>query len=282
MYWIGSTLSHILNEPTLICALGLGTPHAVGYGMDSGLYAAYTGLLARTEALDTAANNLSNSGTVGFRAQRDYFRSVLAGDGSSAMASQVGDAINDFGVLGGNLTDLGQGAITATGNPLDIALNGPGFFAVQTNQGVQYTRDGGFTRSDQGILQTLKNEPVLDANGQPITIPTGQISIAADGSISVTTAEGSAIAGKIGVVDFPSSASLIALGTSHFAAAAGAQSTTVDTPVEQGALEGANLDAVHSTMQLILVQRQAEMMQKALSVFNNDFDKTAAEDLGRI
>jgi flagellar basal-body rod protein FlgF/flagellar basal-body rod protein FlgG len=55
-----------------------------------------------------------------------------------------------------------------------------------------------------------------------------------------------------------------------------------DTAIQQGSLEGANLDAVHGTMQLILVQRQAEMMQKALSVFNNDFDKTAAEDLGRV
>jgi flagellar basal-body rod protein FlgF len=252
------------------------------YRMDSGLYAAYTGLLARTEALDTAANNLANAGTVGFRSQRDYFRSVLAENGNPATASQVGDAINDFGVLGGNMTNLAQGVITATGNPLDLALNGPGFFAVQTNQGLQYTRDGGFTRSDQGILQTTRNESVLDNNGQPITIPTGTISIAADGSISVTTADGSAIAGKIGVFDFPSSASLIALGTNRFTAAVGAQPTTLTTPIQQGALEGANLDAVHSTMQLILVQRQAEMMQKALNVFNNDFDKTAAEDLGRV
>jgi flagellar basal-body rod protein FlgF/flagellar basal-body rod protein FlgG len=115
-------------------------------GMDSGLYAAYTGLLARTQALDTAANNLANAGTVGFRAQRDYFRSVLAGIASETSPSQVGDAVNDFGVLGGNLIDQGQGTVTATGNPLDLALNGPGFFAIQTNQGVQYTRDGGFTR----------------------------------------------------------------------------------------------------------------------------------------
>jgi flagellar basal-body rod protein FlgF/flagellar basal-body rod protein FlgG len=250
--------------------------------MDSGLYAAYTGLLARTQALDTAANNLANAGTVGFRAQRDYFRSVLAGSGDGASASQVGDAVNDFGVLGGNLIDQGQGAITATGNPLDLALNGPGFFAIQTSQGVQYTRDGGFTRSDTGVLQTTQGEPVLDATGQPIAIPTGAVSIGPDGSISVTTAEGSAIAGKVGVFGFAPDADLIALGTNRFAAPSGVQPVNVDTAIEQGSLEGANLDAVHGTMQLILVQRQAEMMQKALSVFNNDFDKTAAEDLGRV
>jgi len=250
--------------------------------MDSGLYAAYTGLLARTQALDTAANNLANAGTVGFRAQRDYFRSVLAGSAGQTSASQVGDAVNDFGILGGNLIDQGQGTLTATGNPLDLALNGPGFFAIQANQGVQYTRDGGFTRSDTGVLQTMQGEPVLDANGQPITIPTGALSVASDGSISVTTAEGSAIAGKVGVFGFPADTDLVAQGANRFAAPDGVQPASVDAAIEQGSLEGANLDAVHGTMQLILVQRQAEMMQKALSVFNNDFDKTAAEDLGRV
>lgn len=250
--------------------------------MDSGLYAAYTGLLARTEALDTAANNLANAGTVGFRAQRDYFRGVLAGLDGSTSASQVGNAINDYGVLGGNLIDEGQGTITATGNPLDLALNGQGFFAIQTLQGVQYTRDGGFTRSSGGQLQTQHGEPVLDASGQPITIPSGTVDIAPDGSISVTTPDGSAIAGKIGIFSFPSETDLTALGTNRFGAPAGTQPITSDATIQQGALEGANLDAVHGTMQLILIQRQAEMMQKALSVFNNDFDKTAAEDLGRV
>jgi flagellar basal-body rod protein FlgF len=250
--------------------------------MDSGLYAAYTGLLARTQALDTAANNLANAGTAGFRAQRDYFRSVLAGIGDDASASQVGNAVNDFGVLGGNILDRGQGTINATGNPLDLALNGPGFFAIQTSQGIQYTRNGSFTRSSAGQLQTAQGEPVLDPSGQPITIPTGTVSIAPDGNIAVATDAGSAIAGQVGVFDFPGDPDLTALGTNRFAAPSGVQPTVVASPVQQGALEGANLDAIHGTMQLILVQRQAEMMQKALSVFNNDFDKTAAEDLGRV
>jgi flagellar basal-body rod protein FlgF len=250
--------------------------------MDSGLYAAYTGLLARTQALDTAANNLANAGTVGFRAQRDYFRSVLAGVSGGGEASQVGNAVNDFGVLGGNLIDQGQGTLAATGNPLDLALDGPGFFGVQTSSGVQYTRDGGFTRSDTGVLETAQGEPVLDASGQPITIPTGAIHVSADGSISVATADGSAIAGQVGVFDFAPDTALQALGINRFTAPGGAQPAAVTTPVQQGSLEGANIDAVHGTMQLILVQRQAEMMQKALSVFNNDFDKTASEELGKV
>jgi len=252
--------------------------------MDSGLYAAYTGLMARTQALDTAANNIANVGTNGFRTLRDYFRSALV-DGyypGSGGDSQVGNAIDNYGILGGNHLDLGQGQLQTTGNPLDLAIQGSGFFAIQTAQGIQYTRDGAFQRSSAGILQTSQGEPVLDTNQQPITIPTGAIHIAPDGSISVATDDGtSAIVGQIGAFTFTDPSVLTAEGTNRFAAN-GAKPVAADGAIEQGSLEGANQDAIHGTMQLILVQRQAEMMQKALSVFNNDFDKTAAEELPRV
>jgi len=240
--------------------------------MDSGLYAAYTGLLARTQALDTAANNLANAGTSGFRAQRDYFSGVLAGglDQDTETASQVGQSINGFGVLGGNRLDLGQGELQATGNPLDLALEGQGFFAIQTANGTRYTRDGAFSRSSTGVLQTSRGEPVLDANQKSITIPTGTIRVSPDG-----------IVGKVGTFDFTDESVLTAEGANRFSAN-GTKPVAANALVEQGSVEGANEDAVHGTMQLVLVQRQAEMMQKALSVFNNDFDKTASEDLPRV
>jgi flagellar basal-body rod protein FlgF/flagellar basal-body rod protein FlgG len=122
---------------------------------------------------------------------------------------------------------------------------------------------------------------VLDAKQQPITIPSGTIRISPDGSVSVTTPDGSAIAGQIGVFDFANRYSLTAEGTNRFTAN-GEKPIAANAAIQQGAIEGANQDAVHGTMQLVLVQRQAEMMQKALSVFNNDFDKTAAEELPRV
>ena len=250
--------------------------------MDSGIYAAYTGLLARTQALDTAANNLANAGTNGFRAERDFFRSVLTDTVTQQAGSQVGSAVNGFGVLGGNRLDMGQGQIAPTGNPLDLALNGAGFFAVQTAQGVRYTRDGSFTRSATGVLQTGAGEPVLDATLQPITIPSGSVQVSADGTISVSTADGSSIAGQVGTFNFSDPSALIAEGTNRFAAAADNLPVASSALVQQGAVEGANNDAVHGSMQLILVQRQAEMMQKALSTFNNDLDKVAAEELPRV
>lgn len=252
--------------------------------MDSGLYAAYTGLLARTQSLDTAANNLANAGTNGFRAQRDYFGGVLAGgidQLASPDASQVGQAVNGFGILGGDLLDLAQGQLTSTGNPLDFALQGQGFFAIQAQNGIRYTRDGSFLRSATGVLETPQGEPVLDINQKPITIPSGEVHVGPEGNISVTTADGNALVAQVGIFDFSDRSALIAEGTNRFAAD-GAKPVAGKATIVQGSLEGSNEDAIHGTMQLMLIERQAEMMQKALSVFDNSFDKIAAEDLPRV
>jgi flagellar basal-body rod protein FlgF/flagellar basal-body rod protein FlgG len=251
--------------------------------MDSGIYAAYTGLLARTQALDTASNNLANAGTAGFRAQRDYFSAVIAGgvDQNPETASQVGQSVNGFGVLGGNRLDFGQGELKATGNPLDLGLEGQGFFAVQSPQGIRYTRDGAFQRSSGGVLQTSEGESVLDINQKTITIPTGSVYVSPDGSVSVATTAGNVIVAKVGVFDFLDKSALAAEGSNRFSANS-ATPNAATASIAQGSIEGANENEVQGTMQLVLVQRQAEMMQKALNVFNNDFDKTATEDLPRV
>src|SRR5947209_629191 len=113
--------------------------------MDSGYYAAMTGLLARTQAVDTAAANLANAQTPGFRAEREYFRSVLLGQ--DALNSQLGRTVNNYGLVGGDRLSLAQGALQQTGNPLDLAIEGQGFFAVKTAGGVRYTREGSLPRS---------------------------------------------------------------------------------------------------------------------------------------
>src|ERR1700745_3623819 len=151
--------------------------------MDSGYYAAMTGLIARTQALDTAAANLANAQTPGYRAEREYFRSVLLGP--DAADSQLGQTVNHYGLLGGDRLNLGQGALQQTGNPLDLAIEGQGFFAVDTAHGVRYTRDGGFHRSPAGMLVTQAGEPVLSAANKPIPIPPGEVSVGANGVISV-------------------------------------------------------------------------------------------------
>ena len=111
--------------------------------MNSGYYAACTGLMARTEALETIANNLANVSTAGFRASHNVFSSLLATTGNSPLSVLNQDA-NDYGVLSGTQLDTSQGALVKTSNDLDLAMEGPGYFAVQTAAGPVYTRGGNF------------------------------------------------------------------------------------------------------------------------------------------
>jgi len=244
--------------------------------MGSGYYAAFSGLLARTEALDLAASNLSNSGTTGFRAEREYFRDAIMGP--DALASQLNRTVNDFSVLGGSQIDLSEGPLLPTGNPLDLAIQGQGFFAVRTAAGIRYTRNGEFQRASDGLLITAQREPVLDSKQQPIRIPTGEIAISSDGVISV----GGAVAASLGLFTFQSPESLVPEGTNRYLAVKGALPIPAAASIRQGSLEGSNQNVIQGTLQLILVQRQAEMMQKAITLFSNEFDKTAGEELPKV
>ncbi len=245
--------------------------------MDSGYYAAMTGLVARTQALDTAAANLANAQTPGYRAEREFFRSVLLGP--DALDSQLGQTVNNYGLLGGDRLSMAQGALEQTGNPLDLAIEGLGFFMVQTPQGVRYTRDGSFHRAQSGQLVTEADEPVLTAAGQTISIPPGEVSVGADGTVSVA---GGAVA-TVGVVTFPAGTELTPEGANRYLAPKGVTPVAAkDAAIHEGALESANQDVVQGSLDLIVMQRQAEMMQKALTVFHTEFNKFATEDLPKV
>ena len=245
--------------------------------MDSGYYAAMTGLVARNQALDTAATNLANAQTPGYRAEREYFRSVLLGPDASD--SQLGRTVNNYGLLGGDQLSMKQGPLQPTGNPLDLAIEGQGFFQVQTANGIRYTRDGSFHRAQSGQLVTSANEPVLSSNGKVITIPPGEISVGTDGTISVA---GGTVA-IIGAFSFPPGANLTAEGANRYVAPQGVTPAPAkDSTVHQGSLEAANEDVIQGSLDLIVMQRQAEMMQRALTVFHTEFNKFAAEDLPRV
>jgi flagellar basal-body rod protein FlgF len=245
--------------------------------MDSGYYAAMTGLVARTEALDTAASNLANSQTPGYRAEREFFRSVLLGP--DAFDSQLGQTLNNFGLLGGDRLSMAQGPLEQTGNPLDLAIEGQGFFAIQTANGIRYTRDGGFHRARTSQLVTAVGEPVLSAAGQGISVPPGEVSVGSDGSLSVN----GGVVASVGVFDFPASAALTPEGANRYVAPPSVTAVPAkNATVHQGAIESANQDVVEGTVDLIAMQRQAEMMQRALTVFHTEFNKIASEDLPRV
>ena len=245
--------------------------------MDSGYYAAVTGLVARTQALDIAATNLANAGTPGYRAEQEYFRSALMGP--DAADSQLGQTVNNYGVLGGDRLNLAQGSLDQTGNPLDLAIEGEGFFMVQTPSGQRFTRDGGFHRAPGGQLVTAAGDAVLSANGQPIPIPPGEVTVGADGAVSVA----GGVVSTVGVFTFPAGAQLTPEGANRYVAPEGVKPVpSKNAAIHQGAIEGANQGVIPGTMNLILVQREAEMMQKALTVFHTEFNKIATEDLPKV
>ena len=245
--------------------------------MDSGYYAAMTGLVARTQALDTAAGNLANAQTPGYRAEREYFRSALLGPDASD--SQLGRTVNNYGLLGGDRLSMAQGSLQTTGNPLDMAIEGEGFFQIQAANGVRYTRDGSFHRAQNGQLVTSAAEPVLSIAGKTITIPPGDVSVGADGVLSVA---GGTVA-TVGVLSFPAGTQLTPQGANRYVAPAGAIPVLQkNSAIHQGALENANEDVIQGSLDLIVMQRQAEMMQKALTVFHTEFNKIATEDLPRV
>jgi flagellar basal-body rod protein FlgF/flagellar basal-body rod protein FlgG len=245
--------------------------------VDSGYYAACAGLRARTQALELISNNLANLNTAGFRAQDATFRSLLAGS-SRAGASALNRVINDFGVLGGSRVDLRSGSMESTGNPLDMALEGEGFFAVQTHEQTLYTRNGSFRLSPSRQLITSEGDPVLGEQG-PIVIPSGQVSVGTDGTISVD----GAVAGKLRLVSFARGTSLRAVGNTYFEAPHDAATLpAANVAMRQGMLEGSNVNPVSSVVNLITVQREAEMLQRALSTYYSEFDHIAASDLPRV
>jgi len=244
--------------------------------MDSGYYAACAGLAAQTQALELVAHNLANLSTTGYRAQQTTFRSLLAG-GTSAGANALNVAVNNFGVLGGSRLDLTAGSMAPTGNPLDAAVAGEGFFTVQSAQDIRYTRDGNFHVSQTGQLVTAQGDAVLGEQG-PVILPNGNVVISTDGTISV---DGN-IVDKLRLTEFSPGTNLTAVGNATYTAPAGSALVAAESSVQQGMLEGSNVSATGAVVQLITVQRNTELLARALSALDGQLNQVAVQDLPKI
>lgn len=239
--------------------------------MDQLLVTAASGMKARMDSLDMLANNMANSSTVGFKTDREFYN--LYEQSLPTVERQY--------------TDFSQGQLLATGNPLNVALNGKGFFALNGPSGVLYTRAGNFQISTANQLQTsdgytLRN--VLD-NGKPIDVdPTQPLSIAKDGTV---TQAGQTL-GQIEIAqpDSPSD-TLKKLGSTYFAmmnpsaAVPQASSTQASsTEVLQGQLEQSNVPVADAAVKLVSVMRQFEMMQKAINL-GTEMSKQAISEVAK-
>ncbi len=206
--------------------------------MDSGYYAACAGLAAQTQALELVAHNLANLGTSGYRGQQATFRSLLAG-ASAVSSNPLNAAVNNYGVLGGSRVDLTAGSLTATGNPLDLGITGPGFFVVQSGGGILYTRNGSFHLTPSGQLVTAQGDAVLGPQG-PVSLPSGSIAISPDGTISVD----GAVATNLRVAEFSPGTNLTAVGDTLYGAPVGSALSPATSSIRQGMIEGSNVSSV--------------------------------------
>ena len=253
--------------------------------MDSGFYAACAGLRAQSQALEVVAHNLANLNTAGFRGRQTTFQSLVAVSRPAlpnVLSSVLNSAANNFGVVEGTRLDMTAGNLEATGNPLDVGIEGSGFFAIQTAQGTRYTRNGSFQVSSSGVLVTAAGDPVL---GDPalgvkgvINVPAGAVSIASDGTLSVN----GAVAGRIQLAEFAPGTRLASEGETLISAPEGSAKPAQQSSVRQGALESSNVNSIGSVVTLIGVQRQAEMMQRAMSLFDTEFEQIASNTLAKV
>jgi len=257
--------------------------------MNTGFYSAYAAFATRLDQLEVVANNLANVNTTGFKAHRSFYGSFSAAlnpenppPAMMTVPQAVHQAATQFGILGGTRLDLSQGTLEMTGNDTDVALEGPGFFAVLTPNGLRYTRDGSFHLDKDRNLITQQGDKVLAAQPnqklQPIQIPSGKITISPDGSLSV---DGTLVA-KLRIDDFPANTKLQPEGNSYLSAPDGAGKPAASTAVRQGSLESSNSDAIRSTVALIDLERTSQIMEKALSIFHNEFNRVAAQELPHV
>jgi len=180
-------------------------------------------------------------------------------------------------VIENHWTDLAQGELRNTTNPLDLAIEGDGLFGVQTARGVRYTRNGNFRVLPNGALATPDGSTVREQNGGQIVLdPNLPVDVLPDGTVR----QGLQTIGKMEVVSFDR-AEINKEGSSYFAPFAGAKPKPGTGTVLQGKLEQSNVGAAESAVRLVAIMRQFEMLQKAASI-GNDLNTRAIQEVARV
>jgi flagellar basal body rod protein FlgG len=238
--------------------------------MPGGVYSALSAMRIRLDDLDRLAADLANTETAGYKTERT----------STEVAQRAFQTALDAAIdvtRGGGKTDFRPGTVATTGRDLDVAIDGKGFFEIQTPAGLRYTRAGNFVRDTGGLLTTADGHAVMSAAGE-ITLPVGPVTVMSDGNIRV----GQAIVAKLKIVSFANEADVTRETGTRFRANDGV------TPVEaastrlfSGSLEHSNASVVERIATMTEVMRSFEGLQKGISVLMNDIDGRAIAELGR-
>jgi len=225
-------------------------------GMENSGYLALARQVALDRAIDVTANNLANLRTSGYKAEKVMFEEYVQKGTSPATAPNQMSSVVQLGTF----TDYQPGSFEQTGNALDFAIQGEGFFPVQTDAGTRYTRDGSFQLDANGQLVTHDGDPVTDAGGSPIQLPPGakNIVVGGDGQVSV---DGNVV-GQIGVVKFDDPQSLVREGSGLYSSSAAP--VPAESAVVQGMIEGSNVQPVLELTRMMQTLRDFQAAQQVV------------------
>jgi flagellar basal-body rod protein FlgF len=223
--------------------------------MDIGLFIAASGMVAEQTRQDQLSNDLANSSTPGYKPdeapQRSFGDVLLANTEGGAPVGAIDQGV----ALGKTYTNLAPASIRETGEPLDFAIDGTGFFAVRTPQGVRYTRDGQFMASAEGVLTDASGNAVLGQGGAPVKVG----------------ANGRVAAGELGVFELSNAAKQ---GENLFTGAASGKAAGT---VRQGALEGSGVDAAKVMVEMITSLRTFQSGQQAIQAIGQTLQEATTQ-----
>jgi len=248
--------------------------------MSDGVYRAATGALIQQYRMDILANNLANVQTAGFKEERTHFKLINADPVDPLDTDAVARASLEPVLLGYPSMDyyvnFSQGPLQQTGNPLDVAIEGDGFFNIQTPSGVEYTRKGNFTISEDGYLVTANGYHVLGRNSS-IQLENGSVTIDKDGRLYM---DGSSI-DQLRISRFANMRQLQKVGESRFRSLNGEASAIPSETfsIEQGSVEMGNVDPVRGMVEMIEALRVFEAYQKVLQTLD-EVNAQAVGDVG--
>ncbi len=232
--------------------------------MSDGLYVAMSGAVAQERAMDVTANNVANANSVGFRAERVTFEEVLGGQGNLSFVTAEEAWV-----------DTSKGELRTTGNPLDVAVDGDGWFAMDTPDGPRYTRAGAFRIGPDGALIDERGNGVLDVGNKPLLIPPGAQDVTVDPAGQVLV-DGVPL-GQIQIVQL-NDGKLRNEGGNLYSAPGGVKAVE-NSAVVTGHLEQANFDPVRGMVDLIRISRNHESLHQMMTTYR-EIDQRVVREIG--